>query len=249
MIPVRLMLNWSVAGPCLANSFNSMANFAILFYRPIYFRLQGLSTTDAGARLLPQSVGNTIGSLVAGFIIYRSGHYWHISISLPLIFAISAGAICTLDLHSVSWLPLLCLLLAGLGFGGMVTTLLVALLGAVSPEMQAVVTSTNYAFRSVGSTIGIAVASAIFDSVLTTQLWRHFGNEQNAVDVISSIKNNIDELPNLAPALKQQALEIYMTAFRFSSFSFLGFAILGFFSGSLFVEWKCYPARPSLVEA
>lgn len=250
VIPVRLMLNRNVAGPFLANSFDSMASSAILFYMPIYFRLQGLSTTAAGARVLPQSFGNVVGSLVAGFMIYYTNRLWHLSMGFLLVFAIASGTICTLNLDTASWLPLIYLVLVGLGFGGMVTTMLVALLSAVPPEFQAVLTATNYAFRSVGSTIGIADASAIFDAVLTTQLWRRFGDEADADDFISSIKNSIDKLQHLAPTLIQPALESYMTAFRFASFSFLGFAILGLFSGSMFVEPNFKSQSPSLaVEA
>lgn len=196
--------------------------------------------------MLPQSFGNVIGSLVAGFMIYYTNCLWHLSMGFLLVLAIASGTICTLNLDTASWLPLIYLVLVGLGFGGMVTTTLVALLSAVPPEFQAVLTATNYAFRSVGSTIGIAVASAIFDTVLTTQLWHRFGDEENASDFISSIKNSIDQLQHLAPTLIQPALESYMTAFRFASFSFLGFAILGFFSGSMFVEPSFDSQSPSL---
>lgn len=213
---------------------------------PIYFRLHGLLTTGAGARMLSQSFGNVVGSLAAGFMIYYTNRLWPLSMGFLLVLAIASGTICTLNLDIASWLPLIYLVLVGLGFGGMITTMLVALLSAVPPEFQAVLTATNYAFRSVGSTIGIAVTSAIFDAVMTTQLWRRFGDEADADDFISSIKNSINKLQHLAPTLIQPALESYMTAFRFASFSFLGFAILGLFSGSMFAEPNLNSQSPSL---
>lgn len=57
VIPVRLLMDRTVLSACLTNWFTTMCQFSILFYGPIYFQVKGLSTTAAGARLIPASVG------------------------------------------------------------------------------------------------------------------------------------------------------------------------------------------------
>ena len=48
---------------------------------------------------------------------------------------------------------------------------------------KGLVTSASYAFRSTVSTIGIAMASAVFQNVLNTQLWKQLGKFRPGADV------------------------------------------------------------------
>lgn len=65
VIPVRLLMDRTVLSACLTNWFTTMCYFSILFYGPIYFQVKGLSTTAAGARLIPASVGGK--GIIPGF--------------------------------------------------------------------------------------------------------------------------------------------------------------------------------------
>jgi len=57
VIPVRLLLNQTVAAACLCNWFATMVAYMVIFYIPIFFQVKGLSTPAAGARLIRQSMG------------------------------------------------------------------------------------------------------------------------------------------------------------------------------------------------
>ena len=50
----------------------------------------------------------------------------------------------------------------------MLTIMLLAMIAVVDHKEHALVTSASYTFRSTGSTIGITVASAVFQNVLNT---------------------------------------------------------------------------------
>lgn len=67
------------------------------------------------------------------------------------------------------WLEELFLFLKGLGFGGMLTTMLLATLSAVRKSDGALVTGMMYAFRSTGATVGVAVAGWVFQAVLRAE--------------------------------------------------------------------------------
>ena len=69
IIPVKLLLDRTVLSACFANWFISMSVLSLIFYGPIYFQGKGLSPTQAGVRLIPQSLGTAAGSITTGLII------------------------------------------------------------------------------------------------------------------------------------------------------------------------------------
>lgn len=197
VIPVRLLLNRTVAAACLTNWFSTMAIFMIIFYIPIFFQVKGFTTTQAGIRLIPQSLGSSVASLGSGLIMNRTGKYKLLSHAALTTFVIGIGATCTLALNEDDWLAFIYLFLIGAGYGAMLTVALLATLSAVAHEHQAVITSATYAFRSTGSSIGVTIASAVYQNVLKSQLYARFGDRDGAADVIRRIRDNLDELKHL----------------------------------------------------
>jgi len=104
-----------------------------------------------------------------------TGKYYWLNAAIEALFVLACGTMCTLALATPAWLPFIYFALSGICYGGMLTVNLSALIAAVDQAHQAVVTSASYAFRSTGATIGITVASAIFQNVLKLQLWAHLG--------------------------------------------------------------------------
>lgn len=52
--------------------------------------------------------------------------------------------------------------------------------------------SLSYAFRSTGSVAGIAMASVVFQNVLSSQLWARLGARTNAAELISGLENSLE---------------------------------------------------------
>lgn len=233
IIPVRLLCDRTVAAACLTNWFFTMATYMILFYAPIYFRaVHSLSTTAAGVRLIPQSVGASVGSLSAGLIMNRTGKYRLLGMLTLVVFVLGTGLMCLLDLHTGTWLASTALFLIGLGYGSMLTVTLLAVIAAVAHEHQAVITSATYAFRSTGSTIGITIASAAYQNLLKTRLYDRFGGQEGADDEIARIRDRFDELERLPPGWKEGVLLSYVEALRGVWVAAVGVAVLGLVAGS-----------------
>lgn len=232
IIPVRLLLDRTVYSACLVNWFGSMAQLALLFYAPLYFQVRGLSATRAGAQLIPSSLGLCIGSLGSGMIMRASGRYYYLLSSFTTVYTVGfVLMVALLDVNTPLWPPIIMYFLAGLGYGGILTVTLIALISAVDHKYQAVITSASYAFRSTGSTIGISIASAVFQNKLQSQLKTKFGKDKTAIAV--KVRNDIHEIYKLPTDLKQKALEAYMDAFKGVWASLLAMVliatILGFF--------------------
>ena len=226
VIPVALLLNRTVLSACLTNWFTSMCVFSIIFYGPIFFQVQGMSTTQAGVRLIPQAFGTACGSISTGLIMRWSGRYRWLSVCIQVTFILSLAIVSTFDLQTPAWLPFIALFLTGFGYAGILTVTLIALISSVEHKEQAVITSASYAFRSTGSTIGITISSALFQNILKMQLWGRFGDRKGAAKVIGRIRDNFDEIDRLPPGWKEGVVEGYMAALKGVFVTTLGIAIL-----------------------
>ncbi|KAB8263880.1 major facilitator superfamily domain-containing protein [Aspergillus pseudonomiae] len=227
VIPVRLLLNRTVFSACLTNWLDVMAVYGLIFYLPLLFQVQGSSATGAGIKLIPQAIGTSLGSLGAGILMRASGRYRLYSMVSVSLLIVSNALICTLTLNSPSWQPFIYFLLMGVAFGAILTITLVALVSAVDHEHHAVVTSASYAFRSTGSTIGITVASAVFQNMLKSGLWSRFGDREDAKEMIPRIRDSLDELRKLPADWKPGVLATYMESLRAVFLTLLGLTILG----------------------
>ncbi|CAG8956930.1 hypothetical protein HYFRA_00011979 [Hymenoscyphus fraxineus] len=248
IIPVRLLLNRTIAAVCLTNWFMSMARFGLLFYGPIYFQLQGYSASQSGLRLVPESVAISTTSLACGMVMRWTGRYYSLSMMVQGIFVIGFVFISTMQLSTPAWPPFIYLFLVGLGFSGMLTTTLLALIAAVEQEHQAVITSASYAARSTGSVIGITIASTVFQNVLRPQLWSRIRHNKNAQDIISRIEHNLKTIHTLPPDLRSEASEAYMVSLRAVFLTMLGLAVTGLITGAFMKEYKLHnklSRRPS----
>lgn len=226
VIPVKLLLNRTVASACLSNWLTMMVAYGFLFYLPIYLQVQGLSTTAAGLRLIPQSIGMSIGSFGSGLAIRWSGRYKMLSYGAMALLVTSMVLASTLTFSSPAWLPFLSIFPSGVGWGSSLTITLVAMTSAVDHEYHAVVTSAAYAFRSTGGSIGVTIASAVFQQTLSAELWSRFGGRERAPSVIGRLRDNLDEIHNLPGDWTPGVLGAYMKSLHAMFLALLGLAIL-----------------------
>ena len=227
VIPVKLLLNRTVLSACLTNWLITMCTFAVLFYGPIYFQVKGLSTTQAGARLIPQSIGVGIGSVLSGLIMRWTGRYYFLIVGTQIVFVGAGVFISTFNLTTPDWEPFVAFLLAGIGYSSMLTVTLLALIAAVDHKDHSVITSASYAFRSTGSAIGITIASAVFQNILKIELWSKFGDRKDAKEVIGRLRDSLDEIQKLPGSWKGEVMQVYMDALRGVFLTTVGIAVLG----------------------
>lgn len=227
VIPVRLLLNRTVAAACLTNWFMTMVCFMVTFYIPLFFQISGLSTTAAGTRLIPQSIGASVGSLGSGLIMNHTGKYKVLGLGVVSLLMVGTGLLSTLTFESPNWQAFVFLLMTGTGYGGMLTVTLLAVIAAVSHEHQAVVTSATYAFRSTGSTIGITIASAVYQNLLSSSLHARFNGRKGAEDEIKRIRDDLEELKRLPKGWHDGVYESYSIALRGVFVTALGISVLG----------------------
>ena len=240
VLPINLLLNRTVAAACLTNWFTTMVAFMGTFYIPIFFQVKGFSTTAAGMRLIPQSIGGSIGSLSAGLIMNYSGRYRVLGLSCIGVFILGVALLNTLTLDTPEGPAFLYLFCVGSGYGGMLTVTLLAAISSVSHDHQAVVTSATYAFRSTGSTIGVTIASAVYQNLLLSSLHQRFDGFEGADDEIRRIRDSLEELQHLPTGWKEGVYESYSIALHGVFATGLGLAVLGLVAASFMREHKLH---------
>lgn len=87
-----------------------------------------------------------------------------------------------------------------------------ALISNAAKEDAAVVIACSYLFRSLGSAIGVSVASAILQQVLRSQLAVQLGNGQDAHEIEERVRESLDYISQLPPGTAEIVRRCYQTA-------------------------------------
>lgn len=211
IIPIPLLLNRTIACACVTNMLDTMVEYVLHFYGPIFFQVLGFSATRSGTILIPQAIGVAFGSIMTGYTMRLTGRYWWLNIVLETI---KLGAAVVLVLVSSRTGPLwpiyFAYFVAGYCYAGMLTTALVALVSAVDHKDQALATSASYTFRYMGSALGIGLSSAAFQNILDHELWRRFEGRPDAQDIIEAVRSKMESIWNLPEKWIEDALDSYM---------------------------------------
>ncbi|KAI1636933.1 major facilitator superfamily domain-containing protein [Biscogniauxia mediterranea] len=240
VIPVRLLADRTVFTACLTNLLCSMVNMVALYYAPIYLQTRGDSATDSGLVILFAPIGICICSVGSGLIMKKTGRYVGLGILSVVLVLASMVILTTLNENSPRWPLMIAFLLLGSGHGAMLTVTLLACLATVDHSHQATITSATYAFRSVGSTVGITIASAIYQNVLKTRLWERFGDQPGATEEIGRIRDDLDELNHLPAGWHDGVMASFMDAFRSVWFTTVALALVALISVSLMKQHKLH---------
>lgn len=203
--------------------------------------VRGVTSTEAGTLFIPQAVGTAIGSLGSGFIMRWTGKYRLLNVFAQILSITAAGLILGTFSESLPKAPpFVYLFIGGVSYGSMLTITLISLISAVDHKYQAVITSASYAFRSTGSSIGITIASAVFQNLLKSLLTERFGDLPGAADEINRIRDSTDELRQLPPGWHDGVIKAYIGALRGVWVVVLGFAVLAAFASVFIKQHKLY---------
>jgi MFS family permease len=228
IIPVRLLLRRTVFTACVTNLVCTMANMMALFYTPLYLQVRGGSATEAGMIIFFAPIGICICSVGSGYLMKRTGRYVLLGVVAVSLQLAHVTILTTLNESTPKWHLMVSFFLLGSGYGAMLTVTLLACLAAVDHSDQATITSATYAFRSVGGTVGITIASAVYQNILKTELWARFGNLPNAATEISRIRDDLDELKHLPAGWNAgDVIAVFMEAFRGVWLTALAMVLIG----------------------
>ncbi|MDB5183591.1 MAG: Drug resistance transporter, EmrB/QacA subfamily [Candidatus Saccharibacteria bacterium] len=176
IIPLRFFKNRNyVLIMGVATLFGAAFLGAILYLTQFNQQVFGATPTQSGLMLLPMIVGLMITSISSGQIISKTGRY-KIFMQVGIVVAtVMVGLLATLSPSSTFAYEAVLMFFLGTGLGVVMPVMNLAVQNEFEQHELGAATSSNQLFRSLGSTIGIAV----FGAMLTAGITNGLGDIQN----------------------------------------------------------------------
>ncbi|KIK95627.1 hypothetical protein PAXRUDRAFT_140266 [Paxillus rubicundulus Ve08.2h10] len=158
--------------------FHNLAFNAGTFYLALYFQaVNGSTPLEAGIQMLPYSLGSSIASMPAAWLIGywqkktrdTTSQKWVITTGL-FISTVGFGLLAILNEHSAHIFQAVFPLIAGVGIGLLFHAPYQVFANALDPSELATGTSAFFLVRFTGATIGLAVAGLVFDGRLSRDM-------------------------------------------------------------------------------
>ncbi|KAF2185493.1 MFS general substrate transporter [Zopfia rhizophila CBS 207.26] len=165
VIPPRLFISRTSTIIYINTFINSMMLYWVMFFLPVYFQsVFGSSPARTGVQMLPIVLVAVPGAVVAVIILARFGKYRVLHQVGFAVATLGVGLFVRFDSTTpiAEWVVFQ--VIAGLGSGMILNTLLPAFQAAHPEEDQAAATSSWAFIRSFGNIWGVAIQAAIFNN-------------------------------------------------------------------------------------
>jgi EmrB/QacA subfamily drug resistance transporter len=143
------------------------AFLGVIIFEPLFMvNVLGESATRAGISLIPMSLGVVTGSMLAGQMVSRFGHYKRWMLSGLLLLLVGLALLATMPPTVQYYQVLIYLAICGLGLGPTMPLYTLAVQNATAPDLMGQATSASQFFRQIGG----AIAASALGTVLTLTL-------------------------------------------------------------------------------
>jgi hypothetical protein len=162
LLPLRLFKDKTFSLIAVIGVITGAGMFGGLAMLPLYLQIVGGSSpTKAGLELLPLTFGIMSGSIFSGRLISKTGTYKKLPVAGTIILTISLALMTTLNADTSYWWIAVLSYAFGVGLGGVLQPLVIAVQNAVSMKDLGVATSSVTLFRQIGATVGTAAFISI----------------------------------------------------------------------------------------
>ena len=173
LIPLKHFRNPTFSVANGAGMVIGMAMFGGFAALPLYLQIvKGASPTEAGLMLLPLTLGVMTGSASSGQMISRTGRYKVFPVVGAALLVIGLLLFSRVGADTPLWQTAIYMVIFGLGLGGNMQTLTLAVQSSLPPSEMGVATSSATFSRQMGGTLG----TAVFLSILFSTVGDKIGN-------------------------------------------------------------------------
>jgi EmrB/QacA subfamily drug resistance transporter len=171
LLPLTLFRNPVIAMSSVAVFVLGMGMFGVVIYLPLFMQgVMGVSATQSGGLLTPLMMGSVVGSIVTGQLNLRYATYKPSAVAGSIL--VAAGMILFAGMNASTQRAdvLRAMIIAGIGMGLLMPVYTVAVQNAAPRKHMGAATASTTFFRSIGSTVGVA----IFGSILLSNYHHDF---------------------------------------------------------------------------
>ena len=199
VMPIELITTNPRSSIIFGSFFATMSVITILFNAPLYFQAVKLTTpTTSGLRLVASSLAVTVSSVSTGFLINWTRRLQPFVLIGASSMVIGGCAAASMGIDTYHPVAMICISFSSLGQGFAYPSLMVSILATSKHEDQAVATTTLGLWRSLGSVMGVAVSSWIFQNTLLY----HLNSNVTGVEkdhIIALVRKSVHSIALLDP--------------------------------------------------
>ncbi|WP_251149744.1 MDR family MFS transporter [Cellulosimicrobium sp. Marseille-Q4280] len=171
VLPLRLFSNRVFSTAAVVGFAVGFAMFGAITFLPLYLQqVKGATPTASGLQMTPMMLGLLLTSIGSGQIISRTGRYKVFPIAGTAITAVGLYLLSLMGRDTTTLQAGLSMFVLGLGLGMVNQVLVLAVQNAVEYRDLGTGTSGATFFRTIGSSVGVAVFGTIFANRLTADL-------------------------------------------------------------------------------
>ncbi|KAK6079238.1 major facilitator superfamily transporter [Seiridium cupressi] len=238
--PGHVILDPPVLAAYGANFFGVAAQMGAWFFVALFYQgALALTAAESGLMFLPGTISGLIGSLGGGLIMRRTGkYYWLTLIGYSIVFLSLVLIVLFTGVVAKSLVGILvAMVVLALGASISITTTLIAIISNTAPEDMAVAVACSYLFRSLGTTIGISISTAVLQQVLRTELASRI-NDSRADEIAERVRESLDYIRELPIDVANIVRDCYAVATSWACLPVIIMIILCLISSSFIREKK-----------
>lgn len=214
LLPLRILRGRVNSMATLANLISGVGFTCGIIYPPLFFQaVAGYNAQNSGLLLAPFALTCAASTLLAGQFADRFGGYKIIPLFGMVCEAVGFALLSTITVSTSATSVMLYGMLAGLGVGCVMQTLLYVVQRFTVASDMGVATSTVMLARVMGSSLGVAILGSVFTSTLISEVERRVPGF-----AVTDIQGTPERVASLAEDVRVQLQESFAvglsTAFR-----------------------------------
>lgn len=204
IIPLSLFKNRIFTVSMITVFVTGAGLFGAVLYVPLFIQaIQGDSASSSGNALTPMMLSVVAASALSGQLLSRTGRYRVLGVVGMTLVTIGMFLLFTMDMNTSRLTTIAYMVVLGLGMGVTFPLYTLVVQNAFPIQQVGVVTAAVQFFRSIGSTIGVAVLGSFVNS----QYHNHFPTEYLArTDLLGIPRQFAQQLLSGISGLNPQAL-------------------------------------------
>jgi len=230
-IPPRAFGNRTTATALALTFIQNMLTYWRIYFLPVYFQSVRLVTAQKSGLLLLPTVGTGVPvAIVAGLVLTKFGRYKPLHLFGFAVMTVAAGLYILFDSSSSLATVIIFQIIAGVGTGCTITTMLPAVQAPLPQSDVAIATSTWGFIRSYASVWGVSVPAAIFNSVFARNVGMITDPAARAYLSTGGGYSHISPefIKSLPEDTRRQAVEVYTKSLKVVWEVALALSVLGF---------------------
>ena len=166
LLPLWLFRDRIIAVSSIAVFMLGVGMFGVILYVPLFMQgVLGVSATRSGSLLTPLLIAAVIASVATGQLISRTGRYRFIALVGAALATLGMFLLAAMDKTTSNAVVARNMIIAGFGLGLLQPIYSLVVQNVAPPGQMGAASASTQFFRSIGSTVGVAVFGSVLLSI------------------------------------------------------------------------------------